>query len=100
MSAPADLAGRSAGQHPAHRGSIFLEDGRVLEQVAWPGEQYVLRIHAPQCAARAEPGLALYASLISTALPSGPTLERMGGIGIPPIPAAASSALTPNSLLT
>ena len=56
MSAPADLAGRSAGQHPAHRGSIFLEDGRVLEQVAWPGEQYVLRIEAPQCAARAEPG--------------------------------------------
>ncbi|HRX90369.1 MAG TPA: dihydroorotate dehydrogenase electron transfer subunit, partial [Steroidobacteraceae bacterium] len=53
---PAALAGRSAGQHPAHRGSIFLEEGRVLEQSAWPGEQFVLRIEAPQCAARAEPG--------------------------------------------
>ncbi len=53
---PAALAGRSVGRHPAHRGSIFLEDGRVLEHVAWPGEQFVLRIEAPLCAASAEPG--------------------------------------------
>lgn len=43
-------------QHPAHRGSIALEDGRVLGQHAYPGEQYVIRIEAPRCAARAEPG--------------------------------------------
>jgi dihydroorotate dehydrogenase electron transfer subunit len=55
--APLDpLAERSAGSHPASRGTIFLEDGHVLEQQAWPGEQYVIRIHAPKCAARAEPG--------------------------------------------
>ena len=43
-------------QHPAHRGSIALEDGRVLGQHAYPGEQYVIRIEAPRCAARAKPG--------------------------------------------
>jgi dihydroorotate dehydrogenase electron transfer subunit len=43
-------------QHPAHRGSIALEDGRILDQVAWEGAQFVMRIEAPRCAARAEPG--------------------------------------------
>ena len=42
--------------HPAHRGSISLEDGRVLEQTAWDGGQYIVRIEAPRCAARARPG--------------------------------------------
>lgn len=41
---------------PAARASICMEAARVLEQHAFPGEQYVLRMHAPQCAARAEPG--------------------------------------------
>src|SRR5688572_8319064 len=49
-------AGRSAGVHPAHRGSIFLEEGKVVSQQSWPGEQFVLRITAPKCAARALPG--------------------------------------------
>jgi dihydroorotate dehydrogenase electron transfer subunit len=48
--------GRSAGVHPAHRGSIFLEDGKVISQQAWPGEQFVLRISAARCAAKAQPG--------------------------------------------
>ena len=43
-------------QRPAHRGSIALEDGRVLGQHAYPGEQYIIRIEAPRCAARAQPG--------------------------------------------
>lgn len=42
--------------HPAHRGSISLEDGRVLDQTAWEGGQYIVRIEAPRCAARAQPG--------------------------------------------
>ncbi len=50
------LAGRSAGVHPPHRGSICLEDGAVLSHEAWPGDQFVLRVQAPRCAARAEPG--------------------------------------------
>ena len=40
----------------AHRGTIFLEDAPVLEQHKFPGEQCVLRIHAPQCATHARPG--------------------------------------------
>ena len=43
-------------EHPAHRGSICLEDGKVLAQHAFPGDQYVIRIEAPKCAARALPG--------------------------------------------
>ena len=39
-----------------HRGTIHLEDGVVISQVEWPGEQYILRVHAPECAARAVPG--------------------------------------------
>jgi dihydroorotate dehydrogenase electron transfer subunit len=53
---PHEEPGRGAGMHPAHRGSMFLEDGEVLSQEAWPGEQFVLRVRAPKCAARALPG--------------------------------------------
>jgi dihydroorotate dehydrogenase electron transfer subunit len=38
------------------RGSVFLEDARVLSQRAYPGEQFVLRVHAPRAARRATPG--------------------------------------------
>ncbi len=40
----------------AHRGTIALEDGRLLDRQAFPGEQYILRIEAPKCAAQAQPG--------------------------------------------
>jgi dihydroorotate dehydrogenase electron transfer subunit len=40
----------------SHRGTILLEDAVVLAQEAWPGNQYVLRLRAPRCAARATPG--------------------------------------------
>ncbi|MBV6422924.1 MAG: Dihydroorotate dehydrogenase B (NAD(+)), electron transfer subunit [Steroidobacteraceae bacterium] len=40
----------------AHRGTIALEDGRLLDRQAFPGEQYVLRIEAPKCASQAQPG--------------------------------------------
>lgn len=39
-----------------HRGTIFLEDARLLSQESWPDDQYVLRLHAPKCAAHATPG--------------------------------------------
>lgn len=38
------------------RGSLYLEDGTVLRQSAFEGEQCVLRLSAPACAAHAEPG--------------------------------------------
>src|ERR1043165_4254958 len=53
---PHEQAGRSAGVHPAHRGSIFLEDGEVVSHEEWPADQFVLRVKAPKCAARALPG--------------------------------------------
>ena len=39
-----------------HRGTIFVEDAEILSHQAHPGDQYILRIQAPQCAARAQPG--------------------------------------------
>jgi dihydroorotate dehydrogenase electron transfer subunit len=38
------------------RGSIFLEQARVISQRAFAAGQFVLRLAAPKCAARAEPG--------------------------------------------
>lgn len=39
-----------------NRGTIFLEDAIVLEKRTYPGDQFVLRLHAPKCAARAQAG--------------------------------------------
>jgi dihydroorotate dehydrogenase electron transfer subunit len=39
-----------------HRDTIFVEDGEVLSQEAYAGDQYVMRLWAPECARRAEPG--------------------------------------------
>jgi len=39
-----------------HRGTIFLEDAEILSHEHFPGEQHVLRLKAPQCAAKALPG--------------------------------------------
>ncbi|MCS6946124.1 MAG: dihydroorotate dehydrogenase electron transfer subunit [Steroidobacteraceae bacterium] len=46
----------SPALHGAHRGTICLEEGTLLDREQWPGAQYVLRIAAPRCAARATPG--------------------------------------------
>ncbi|MDX1454336.1 MAG: dihydroorotate dehydrogenase electron transfer subunit [Gammaproteobacteria bacterium] len=40
----------------SHRGTIFVEDAEVLEHRAFDGDQHVLRVRAPKCAARARPG--------------------------------------------
>lgn len=40
----------------SNRGTIFLEDALVLQQTAFDGNQYVLRVEAPRCAAHARPG--------------------------------------------
>jgi dihydroorotate dehydrogenase electron transfer subunit len=39
-----------------NRGSVFLEDARILAQRAWPGQQFVLRVQAPRAARKAQPG--------------------------------------------
>jgi dihydroorotate dehydrogenase electron transfer subunit len=40
----------------AHRGTIFVEDARVLSQESFPGEQFILRLDSPLCAAHATAG--------------------------------------------
>lgn len=40
----------------AQRGTIFLENARVISQLAYDAEQFVLRVAAPRCAAHAQPG--------------------------------------------
>jgi dihydroorotate dehydrogenase electron transfer subunit len=40
----------------ADRGTLHLEDARIVHQSAYEGEQFVLRLQAPACARRAEPG--------------------------------------------
>ena len=39
-----------------HRGTVFLEEAGVIRHEAHEGAQYVLRLHAPRCAAAATPG--------------------------------------------
>lgn len=39
-----------------HRGTIHLEEAEILAHQAYPGDQYVLRVRAPECAAKALPG--------------------------------------------
>jgi dihydroorotate dehydrogenase electron transfer subunit len=47
----------SAEPDRSHRGSIFLEDdAEILEHTPHAGDQWVLKLRAPQCAARALPG--------------------------------------------
>jgi dihydroorotate dehydrogenase electron transfer subunit len=40
----------------SHRDTIFLEEAEVLSHEAHPGDQYVLRLWAPECARHALPG--------------------------------------------
>ncbi|MDH5454955.1 MAG: dihydroorotate dehydrogenase electron transfer subunit [Gammaproteobacteria bacterium] len=39
-----------------NRDTIFVEDGEVLSVDAFPGDQFIMRIRAPRCAAAATPG--------------------------------------------
>ncbi len=40
----------------AHRDTLYVEDARILAREAFDGDQVILRLHAPQMAARARPG--------------------------------------------
>jgi dihydroorotate dehydrogenase electron transfer subunit len=60
----------------SNRGSIFLEDARVLDQKAFDGGQHVLRVEAPKCAARATPGSFVHIS-VDPAIPMRRPLSIM-----------------------
>jgi dihydroorotate dehydrogenase electron transfer subunit len=40
----------------AQRGTLFVEDAEILSVSTFPGEQFITRLHAPQCARHAVPG--------------------------------------------
>ena len=39
-----------------NRNTIFIEDGELLTAERFPGEQFIMRIRSPKCAAAAQPG--------------------------------------------
>lgn len=39
-----------------HRDTVFVEEANILLHESYPGDQYVLRVQAPKCAAHAAPG--------------------------------------------
>ena len=39
-----------------HRGTVFVEDATLLSQQQFAGQQFVIRLQAPQCAGAATPG--------------------------------------------
>ncbi|MEX2353107.1 MAG: dihydroorotate dehydrogenase electron transfer subunit, partial [Gammaproteobacteria bacterium] len=54
--------------HPDTRNTISLENAKVLSQQAYPGDQYILRLHAPQIAADSRPGSFVHMSCDETLL--------------------------------
>ena len=40
----------------SHRGTVHVEDARLLDRQEYAGGQYVIRLEAPKCAAAAQPG--------------------------------------------
>lgn len=54
----------SAAQQYAqrNRGTLFVEDGEVISTETHAGEQYIMRIRAPKCAAAARPGSFVHVS--------------------------------------
>ena len=43
-------------QHKPHRNSIAVENAKIIERQDFPGDQVILRVHAPEIAASAKPG--------------------------------------------
>lgn len=40
----------------SNRGTLFVEDGELISTQTYPGDQFIMRIRAPKCAAAAIPG--------------------------------------------
>jgi len=59
-----------------NRATIFVEDGEVIDVSTFPGEQYIFRLQAPQCASHALPGSFVHAQC-DTELPMRRPLSIM-----------------------
>ncbi len=44
------------GKAKPHHATIFVEESEILSHEAFAGDQFLLRVKAPQCAAKAQPG--------------------------------------------
>jgi dihydroorotate dehydrogenase electron transfer subunit len=44
------------GTAQRNRGTLFVEDAKVIDVRTYPGDQFIIRLDAPRCAARATPG--------------------------------------------
>ena len=55
MSIETETAAATLGDR-GHRGTLFVEDAEVLEVRHYPGEQFIMRLRSPKCAAHALPG--------------------------------------------
>lgn len=53
-------------QAQRNRGTIFVEDGSLISVDEHPGDQFVMRIRAPRCAATAKPGSFVHISCDET----------------------------------
>ena len=42
--------------HPATRNTLYVERAKLLSQDEYPGQQYHIRLQAPETAAHAKPG--------------------------------------------
>ena len=51
----------AAAKTQENRGTLFVEDGQVINVSTYPGEQYIFRLKAPQCARGARPGSFVHA---------------------------------------
>ena len=49
-------------QAQRNRGTLYVEDGELLATKTFPGNQFVMRICAPKCAAAAKPGTFVHVS--------------------------------------
>ncbi len=48
------------------RGTLFVEDGELISTQAYPGDQFIMRIRAPKCAAAALPGSFIHVTCDAT----------------------------------
>ena len=66
-----------------HRETIFLEDAEVLRQEAFPAEQFVIEVRAPECASRTSisPLTIIVDSSVEIATPLRPMTTRHASKG-------------------
>jgi dihydroorotate dehydrogenase electron transfer subunit len=63
MAAMPETSGRTMPGSRPHRSTIFLEEAEVVSHESFEGNQFILRLRAPKCAATATPGSFVHLSV-------------------------------------